>query len=377
MGKKVALLDVDDTLLIVRDKKQMNAVLNMDLINALLSQGIKDIYLFTDMSFDSIALKEREKLVEDIAGMGFTVHAVMTPFDYAWSLDKKTATELSAAFDKSGIRLGQSAQEHQDPKQMHTFNEFFAKEIEPLLERSNFNDSSLGCAFADAIGTIDYNDNPELGERDRSNVCKLISDIISIQKGYASIKGQMLDHFLHHMRDAYSSIFVFDDRKENITAVQEAAANHPGIFVHGITIDRKQPQNTDELVNLINQSKEHVIERIDKMLARMKSVKMGSRQVKDEKEQALTLLRNAILNPTVYPQAKTTSQTIQAWLDDTSHFAKHGNAVPISEIIDTHRNILSNQKTPTKTRELVNQMLKEQIDQPVEALESRSPVRMK
>ncbi|KTC92021.1 hypothetical protein [Legionella cincinnatiensis] len=78
----IALLDVDSTLLF------NGSDLNYALLDSLLKNGIKDVYLFTNMGLEDIrnynqdyAPLSRHVIIQTMQQMGFNVHGVITPAD--------------------------------------------------------------------------------------------------------------------------------------------------------------------------------------------------------------------------------------------------------------------------------------------------------
>lgn len=96
MGKSLALLDVDHTLL-------FDDRLNMNLLDSLKERDIKDLYLFTDMTLKQSDMKDRKELIEKLEALGFNVLGVITPLDLVWDkVPAEEAEEFRAFVCKKG-----------------------------------------------------------------------------------------------------------------------------------------------------------------------------------------------------------------------------------------------------------------------------------
>ncbi|KTC73813.1 hypothetical protein Lbir_1075 [Legionella birminghamensis] len=74
----VALLDVDNTLMFGQPP---NVEYNDNLIDTLLENGVKDIYLFSSMSLRQHTVEERKALTKYLESKGLTVHGTICAAD--------------------------------------------------------------------------------------------------------------------------------------------------------------------------------------------------------------------------------------------------------------------------------------------------------
>jgi hypothetical protein len=93
----VALLDVDHTLLFGTCGFDDAALqLNDAMLDALVSHGVRDVFLFTDMTLSTASVQERLSLVEILRERyEFEVHGALTPCDLTWeAIDEAEAMRL-------------------------------------------------------------------------------------------------------------------------------------------------------------------------------------------------------------------------------------------------------------------------------------------
>lgn len=101
----VALLDVDGTLLGPPGPGGEPTV-NWPLIHGLRKAGIRDIYLFTDMSCKPNEIIERDKLISLLEKEGLTVKGVITPLDTVAEISDELVEDfLNQVFVERGIQL--------------------------------------------------------------------------------------------------------------------------------------------------------------------------------------------------------------------------------------------------------------------------------
>lgn len=129
MNRPVALLDIDKTLLFNAND------LNENLLNALSRNGIKDIYLFSDMRFRVLETEERIELIKKLEAKGFTVHGIITPCDLVWN---QMTRENAHRFDQLLVK----AREAGEKEYLYTDNGF-DDFINQLREENPFLDNLL------------------------------------------------------------------------------------------------------------------------------------------------------------------------------------------------------------------------------------------
>lgn len=102
MRSTAVLLDIDDTLRITTTDTDGNRIrlLNEMLVSELVSQGLTDVYLFSNMGLEDIesiceqpSRLSRKQLINTLRAKGLTVHCVITPPDPVY------AKGIGAAFD--------------------------------------------------------------------------------------------------------------------------------------------------------------------------------------------------------------------------------------------------------------------------------------
>lgn len=220
----VGLLDVDHTLLFSAgcDPSEPGSFNNI-LVHCLLQYGVRDIYLFTDMTFSTHSVQERLTLVRMLQLRGFTVHGVITPCDLVWSAcDSKEIALLHAMCTDISQYKGKFY-----GKQFEEFVLSCSTDL-PQLSRAVTSYFPLtnqpGVAFGETAelktsgGNLEIPDNVQLShaQKLRSVWAKAVPDHIADKLGYIHTKGLMLDHFLRHCihkQNKFSSIIVCDDNK--------------------------------------------------------------------------------------------------------------------------------------------------------------------
>ncbi|WP_133139939.1 hypothetical protein [Legionella genomosp. 1] len=222
MNRPVALLDIDKTLLFNAND------LNENLLNALNRNGIKDIYLFSDMRFRVLETEERIELIKKLEAKGFTVHGIITPCDLVWNQMTK---ENAHRFDQLLVK----ARETGEKEYLYTDNEF-DDFISKLREDNPFLDNLLkyqpdknipGAAFQAArkdfeeLTAKDGSVPMPNGLLERSTFAKGFADRLANRMNYKHTKALMLDLFLKYKPDWVSDIFIADDLTAVIESIKE------------------------------------------------------------------------------------------------------------------------------------------------------------
>lgn len=215
MPRPVALLDVDNTLLFGLDNAG-NSILNQNLILSLHRNAVKDVYLFTDMTFMKYLVEERLWLISKLQEYGLIVHGVVTPNDLAWNITDVERLEdllLSDEYQGNDKYRGRFYGEQ--------FEEFIRTQSSLCSSISTYqpNNTKPGKAFDDAKSALN---NDEFSEYFlvKSTITKAFGDRLGAKHGYPHTKGLMLDLFLHHRPDWVGSILVADDNKEVISTFE-------------------------------------------------------------------------------------------------------------------------------------------------------------
>lgn len=248
---RVALLDVDGTLICSGNGSQK---LNQKLIQALNDAGIKDVFLFTEMTFKFHIVLERLQLIRVLKNSGFTVHGVITHNDLAWHISEKTLQEVcekssSINFqneDKKGLEKFKSNISENPDKILEILNGeiiskpgYAFKEAESVFEKvmsaeyhitiSKFLDQNNHIYFSDQLMVrlpIDDNGSPlyeknveNQAMRIKSNGLKLVLELIKLNTAKTT-KALMLSHFLKNRPKWISSVVIFDDREAEIQGIK-------------------------------------------------------------------------------------------------------------------------------------------------------------
>ncbi len=237
--RPVALLDVDHTLLIGNE-------LNTELIEALKANGIKDVYLFTDMTFKQDSLEERNRLIENLSTNGFIVHGVITPNDLAWdNIHPEQATQLYTWCMDDDTFTGELCGE--------AFEEFVISKEAVIPNLANAiqtyqpDKAGLGRGFQEAAQEL--NETKYLSNKIwvRSKIAKLLADHLAEKYQYVHNKGLLLDLFLHHKPEWAGIIVIADDNEkviesiENFVPVDEGTVIPPVIMIP-VPLNERQNQ---------------------------------------------------------------------------------------------------------------------------------------
>ncbi len=209
----VALTDIDHTLSYTDNQYEL--VINVELIKALKGNGINHIYLFTDMIFRSDDIQHRQAIIAAIEKERVVVLGCITPLDYFWDLEQDTLKNFAEKFGMLNINLRTKKNLDLLPGLLDEFvsiKERMYTGIPPVMCR----------AFQDATQT----EKPLTPERlewlyHHSVFCKIAIDIMSFQKKISSCKGIMFHQFLVHKPPSILSCDIFDDKVENLDAVNE------------------------------------------------------------------------------------------------------------------------------------------------------------
>jgi hypothetical protein len=249
-GRKrpVAVLDADHTLLCSKmaDPEKQNIpnteegvgenIYNLDLLNALKTAGIRDIYLFTDMIFSEHSLRDRIKLIKFLESQGFTVHGCITPNDYFWDFDTGRLQEFQAALGKANVILNDFCQKNVD-KLPGILGRF--PDIAERVKSTHY--PPISKAYDEVSRPTILERVDEMKKINLHSIaCKNAIDSIAYLRGFASCKTIMFIQLLTHKPKFASSCYVFDDKKENLTAVDQC--DHQGFPVHTVHGDFPNPK---------------------------------------------------------------------------------------------------------------------------------------
>lgn len=179
--RRVALCDVDNTLL------KGQADFNTGLLQSLKKAGIKDIFLFTNMSLAGVTEKiadsrtmSRPELVNELKFQGFKVHAVITPADLAYNKG------LGKAYEDIYL-----PQHNRIEKENLTENNYRDEQF--IAAEKKFTELKNEC-------------NSEIAEK----------------KGYVSEKSLMIEYFRENKPDWVESAVFFDDADAQVESVAQA-----------------------------------------------------------------------------------------------------------------------------------------------------------
>lgn len=372
MPRPVALLDVDDTILFDQE-------LNTELLDSLKKNGVKDVYLFTDMTIKSSAIEERLKLKERLEKEGFTVHGLITPLDLAWRKEndlesrKKTgeqATNFRDTLYRQYPDKKFSGDDFElimgDPHIAETFPSYGEILTRPLDQ------VQLGSAFSEAVEV--YNSDIKAGQEPesgfhlsnnlntRGDVAKMLGDHQGWRAGYSHTKGLMLEAFLAHKPEWVSSIIVADDNQQVIESVARMKeSKKPGIAITTIHVDkhnRKAQEYDDTIKTHLQADPSKILEKIDAEIARLQKSKWNFfLSSPKHKITALNLLkediRNADLNQTSLADVVSNWEKSIRFMDTRTK-----KEVAVSEVLSQHRNILKSEfrSEPTSTQKLISDL---------------------
>lgn len=345
MGKNVALLDVDHTLL-------FDVELNVELLDTLKEQGVNDIYLFTDMTMNDSGIQDRQNLISDLEKRGFDVHGVITPVDLAWDLvpEKK-------AFDFYNKKL----REYSGKKCVgDDFDNFLRSKsvtqdydfVIPALDRA-MEDVECGIAFKEAQKALGGNINA-----DRSRVAKLLADHKAERNGYSHTKGMLLGAFIKNKPGWVSNIIIADDNDHVIQSInQYKEKNRPTIPICAITVKKDNSMKQADYNKIIQEDtsypyivREKMVQEIDEHIRHLKrsNIFLSSPKAKITAFETLkTNLIKADLSKT------DVQQVIEQWEKNKSTFKnKKNECVDIKQVLSQHRNPF---KSEYRTKEASSQ----------------------
>ena len=232
MLRKLALLDVDQTLILnLTSNAELNSFddlstikesikkhLNVNLLSALFASDVRDVYLFTNMSFKKPELLERFALTTILEEYGFTVHGVVSPTDVAWHL----------SLDKIKSFIHSQESELKDVKDYPSKKRELMEnaDINPLLTIS---DQDPGQAFRDGIAALRKNtyESEKIGEKGSNS--ELLVGFNTRLNQLHDTKGKMMEYFLSFLKKAthpsYNQLIVCDDQDHVLKSIQHAHAH--------------------------------------------------------------------------------------------------------------------------------------------------------
>ncbi len=307
-GRKrpIALLDMDHTLVYtvyVKNEQgeritdetgelKTENVYNVKLLNKLKAHGIRDVYLFTDMTISKTRLEDRLKLIKFLEEQAFTVHGVITPLDFFWNFDTKALREFEDATLRANIVFTAGRQ-----KNIHLLDGIIKRFTKIIDQMNRKEHPSIGVAFREATEPQKFS-NPNLLKELQlhGNACKHAIDVMSLLKEVLTCKGIMFMQFIAQLPRWASAIYVFDDIKENNEAVNQFKT--PPIPVYTVDGEFSANANTfaeNTKINPEDVSPEARLTNIAKdaffaMESLRKEKTLGSYLYKTECQQALNLL---------------------------------------------------------------------------------------
>lgn len=361
MGKPVALLDVDHTLLF--DNR-----LNIELLRALKQNGIQDVYLFTDMTLKSYSVHERNELIDHLKQLDFNVHGVLTPLDLLWHEipADKSQEFIEYALEHgpakwNGSRFKAFLKDNECPSAYH-----FARRA---ISKSKRHHVELGAAFRE--GAEAFQKIKELDEKlpnhleQKSTVAKILGDQLAYEHGYKHCKGLMLSEFVKLMPNWVSSIVIADDNEDVISSIAKyIESNQPTTPITTIHIADEHILESeyhqtieehltgDKTFSAIND----MCEMIDQHIHAFNNCIVFFTS-SDPKVAVFNMLKTRLKNADLSNQS--IDDVISNWLKE-SHFIFQRNGVIISNdrVIAMHRNIFkstfNNHLTPSQ--ELVSRL---------------------
>ncbi len=306
--RPAALLDMDHTLVytkyVTNDKGERQVyqdgplkgelitedIYNIELLNQLKKNGIRDIYLFTDMTLSLQSINDRKKLIKFLEEKGFTVHGVITPLDFFWNFNTSILRQFEEATGKARVVF----------KSISTQNkiklEDLCKQFLSIIEKMNdTNYPNVGVAFKTVAQPFKNLEELQL----RSNACKHAIDAMAVLKDITTCKGIMILQFLTHLPDWVSAIYVLDDLKENNEAVNKALTLFPNRSVPFYIVDGYFSHNSNSFLDNIKFNPEeisvearltYIANDALLLMERLKNEKtLGSFLYKTEYQQALNL----------------------------------------------------------------------------------------
>lgn len=203
----VALLDVDNTLIF---GAAPDIEYNQELIDTLLENDVKDVYLFSSMRLKPQTVQERKELIEYLQSKALTVHGVICASDLVWNKDKA----LLQAFDN----------------EMHNSKDQGRVELQLLRQEkfqslTHFDDSTPGQAFATVSAGAEgwSTEDPDLYQNtasyirhylDENNTSEHKAQVKETEKSY------LYQMFAKNKPEWSGAVIFVDDADPNITAVQ-------------------------------------------------------------------------------------------------------------------------------------------------------------
>mmetsp|Transcript_11607 Transcript_11607/g.13988 ORF Transcript_11607/g.13988 Transcript_11607/m.13988 type:complete len:270 (+) Transcript_11607:61-870(+) len=214
----VALIDVDHTLLFNNDD------ININLTNSLLARGIYKIYLFTDMSFSSHSIDERNTLITKLEQQGFAVRGVITPNDLTWTQMDQFETKQLHEWCFSNNNTKKEYQGKLYGEEFELFIKSHSNELPKLskaISQYEPQNGILGIGYQEAKLEKYQKGSCSENITIKSIFAKTITDHLSEKLGYKHNKGLLLDLFIQHKPDWIESILVFDDNKQVINDISQ------------------------------------------------------------------------------------------------------------------------------------------------------------
>ncbi|EHL31978.1 hypothetical protein [Legionella drancourtii] len=202
----VALLDVDNTLIFGAPP---DIEYNDKLIDTLLENNVKDVYLFSSMSLKQRTLEERIVLIEYLQSKGLTVHGVICASDLVWNKDKALLQAFYQAMCKT--------------KSDEEILELLSQEqFKPL---THFDDATSGQAFASVRAGVDgwSREDAELYQAtasairrylDHNNTSEHKAHVAETEKSY------FYQMFARNKPEWSGAVIFVDDADTNINAVK-------------------------------------------------------------------------------------------------------------------------------------------------------------
>lgn len=201
----VALLDVDNTLIFGASP---DIEYNDNLIDTLLENNLKDIYLFSSMSLKQHTIEERVELVKYLEAKGLTVHGVICASDLVWNKDKALLKAFYQAVCKANT-------------DEDIFNLLNQEQLKPL---THFDDAMSGQSFAAVRAGIDgwCRGDAELYQTAASAIRRYL-DHNDTSEHKVQIAETEKSHFYHmfarNKPEWAGNVIFVDDADTNINAV--------------------------------------------------------------------------------------------------------------------------------------------------------------
>ncbi len=248
--KNVALLDVDHTLWFemkdndnfVRDKNgELVMEMNDALLNPLLKAGIRDVFLFTDMTMNTRKINDRNKVIAELNKRGFRVHGVITPSDIGWQdVTSDDMNHLTGAFSRFQPEESRFAPELACSAEFNSYMIKNARESYIKLDKQQLDSYTLGQAFRDA-------DVSAIEKENISEFTKRYAEEVAFKNKHAHTKGLLLELFIRKIAQKFpwiNQVVVADDNAQVIEAVKAYQAhNNSGIPVTLIEIPKEGWRN--------------------------------------------------------------------------------------------------------------------------------------